>query len=108
MNIETGIPCGIIINELVSNSLKYAFPEDDKGTVFVGLKDKNDYYELTVSDDGVGISENINFEETPETLGLMLVNSLISQLDGSIEFNQDYKTEFKIYFKNKEEEIIIN
>jgi two-component sensor histidine kinase len=108
MNIETGIPCGIIINELVSNSLKYAFPEDNKGIVFVGLKDKKDYYELTVSDDGVGIPENINFEETPETLGLMLVNSLISQLDGSIEFNQDYKTEFKIYFKNREEEIIIN
>ncbi|MGP8189789.1 MAG: ATP-binding protein [Methanobacterium sp.] len=67
MNIEMGIPCGIIINELVSNSLKYAFPEDNKGIVFVGLKDKKDYYELTVSDDGVGIPENINFEETPET-----------------------------------------
>ncbi len=103
MNIETGIPCGIIINELVSNSLKYAYPEDIKGTIFVGLKDKKDYYELTVSDDGVGMPENINLEETPETLGLMLVNSLISQLDGSIEFNQDYKTEFKINFKNREE-----
>ena len=103
MNIETGIPCGIIINELVSNSLKYAYPEDNKGTIFVGLKYKKDYYELTVSDDGVGIPENINLEETPETLGLMLVNSLISQLDGSIEFNQDYNTEFKINFKNKEE-----
>ncbi len=103
MNIETGIPCGIIINELVSNSLKYAYPEDNKGSIFVGLKYKKDYYELTVSDDGVGIPENINLEETPETLGLMLVNSLISQLDGSIEFNQDYNTEFKINFKNKEE-----
>lgn len=103
MNIETGIPCGIIINELVSNSLKYAYPEDNKGSIFVGLKYKKDYYELTVSDDGVGIPENINLEETPETLGLMLVNSLISQLDGSIEFNQDYNTEFKINFKNKGE-----
>ena len=105
--MKLGIPCGIIINELVSNSLKYAFPEDNKGTVFVGLKDKGDMYELTVSDDGVGIPENFNFDETPETLGLMLVNSLISQLNGSITFNQDYKTEFKINFKNKEE-IIMN
>lgn len=108
MNIEMGIPCGIIINELVSNSLKYAFPDDNKGTVFVGLKDKGDMYELMVSDNGVGIPENFNFDETPETLGLMLVNSLISQLNGNITFNQDYKTEFKINFKNKEDEIIMN
>ncbi|MGP8191001.1 MAG: histidine kinase dimerization/phosphoacceptor domain -containing protein [Methanobacterium sp.] len=105
MNIEMGIPCGIIINELVSNSLKYAFPEDNKGTVFVGLKDRGDMYELTVSDDGVGIPENFNFDETPETLGLMLVNSLISQLNGSITFNQDLETEFKINFKNKEKNV---
>jgi two-component sensor histidine kinase len=108
MNIEMGIPCGIIINELVSNSLKYAFPDDNKGTVFVGLKDKGDMYELMVSDNGVGIPENFNFDETPETLGLMLVNSLISQLNGNITFNQDYKTEFKINFKNKEDEKIMN
>jgi two-component sensor histidine kinase/CheY-like chemotaxis protein len=99
MNIETGIPCGIIINELVSNSLKYAFPEDNEGSIFVGLKDKGDQYELTVSDDGVGIPKNINLDETPETLGLMLVNSLINQLNGSLELNQDYKTEFIINFK---------
>jgi two-component sensor histidine kinase len=100
MNIEMGIPCGIIINELVSNSLKYAFPDDNKGTVFVGLKDKGDMYELMVSDNGVGIPENFNFDETPETLGLMLVNSLISQLNCNITFNQDYKTELKNFYEN--------
>ncbi len=108
MNIETGIPSGIIINELVSNSLKHAFPEDNKGTIFVGLKDKGNVYELTVSDDGVGIPENFNLDETPETLGLMLVKSLINQLNGNITFNQDYKTEFKINFKSIKEEIIMN
>ncbi len=99
MNIETAIPCGIIINELVTNSLKYAFPTKKKGQIMVGLKDKGQYCELTVSDDGIGLLENFDYNET-QTLGLLLVNTLIKQLNGTIELNQEHGTEFKIQFQN--------
>ena len=60
MGIETAVPCGLIISELISNSLKYAFPEGKKGKVYVGLKTLNDKgkYELRISDNGIGLQEN--------------------------------------------------
>jgi len=97
-NIETAIPCGLIINELASNALKYAFPEGRKGELMVSLKRKADKYELIIRDDGIGLPNNLKIEKV-DSLGLQLVNSLISQIDGTMEINKEKGTEFKINFQ---------
>jgi PAS domain S-box-containing protein len=98
LNIETSVPCGLIITELVSNCLKYAFPNQKEGELKVSLKSIGNEYKLIISDNGIGIPENIDFFNT-DSLGLQLVNSLTDQIDGKIEFNRDNGTEFKITFK---------
>ncbi len=101
LNIETAVPCGLIISELVSNSLKYAFPQDKEGELTVSLKLVNDSYELIVSDNGVGFPEDVDFRKT-DSLGLQLVNNLVSQLDGNIKMNSNHGTKFTIIFKELE------
>jgi two-component sensor histidine kinase len=99
LKIETAIPCGILINELVSNSLKYAFPNGEKGEIFVSLKSKDDGYELIVSDNGVGLPEELDYKNT-ESLGLQLVNNLAAQIDGRVELEKGHGTKFVINFKD--------
>jgi two-component system response regulator len=98
LEIDTAIPCGLIINELVSNSLKYAFPGGKTGkiTIDMHLEDGNQLI-LIVSDDGVGLPAGLDFRNT-ETLGLQLVNTLTDQLKGLIEVQGKQGTEFKIIF----------
>lgn len=100
LGIDTAIPCGLIINELVSNSLKYAFPKDRRGEISVSLDRINeDELELTVSDNGIGLPENIDFRNT-ESLGLRLVTILAeNQLRGKIESKRLEGTEFRIRFR---------
>ena len=98
LNIETSVPCGLIITELVSNSLKYAFPDKREGKLKVSLKIKGDYLELTVCDNGIGFPKNIDFKNT-DSLGMQLVNSLTDQIDGEIEYDSSNGTKFKITFK---------
>jgi len=66
------------ISELISNSLKYAFPNEMKGEIYVSLKSVADNYQLIINDNGMGLSEEIDFNN-PKTLGLLLVNSLTEQ-----------------------------
>ena len=101
-SIETVQPLGLIINEIISNSLKYAFKNRNEGTILVKLEkmDSNNF-KLTVSDDGIGFPENIDFKNTG-SLGLQLVNELVKQLEGDIELNTNYGTEFVILFKEVE------
>jgi|GEM_PF-737863 len=97
-NMETAIPCGLLINELVSNSLKYAFP-DKHGVIAVSLKHYNqNSYMLTISDNGVGIPDEIDFEHDP-SLGFRLVHNLTNQLEGKIELITNGGTTFKLLFK---------
>ena len=98
LNIETAIPCGLIINELVSNSLKYAFQDNKSGEVFIALKLHDNGFELVIADNGIGLPENICFENI-ETLGLKLVDMLIKQLEGSIKLDRNGGTKFHIRFK---------
>lgn len=97
-NIETTVPCGLIISELASNSLKHAFPKGKKGTLSVSLKTSAEWNELVISDDGVGFPEEFDIKNS-KTLGLQLVNTLVKQLDGKITLNQSNGTQFKIVFK---------
>jgi two-component sensor histidine kinase len=99
LTIEKAIPCALIINELVSNSLKYAFADDageGKIQIVFNRDDKNNYT-LAVSDNGVGIPKDVNLHQ-PESLGLELVNILTKQLDGNIELDGSSGTRYTITF----------
>ncbi len=98
LNMETAVPCGLIISELVSNSLKYAFPDEMKGEILVSLKPMDDKYELIVSDDGIGLPKDLDFKNL-DSLGLLLVQNLSNQIEGEMDVNNSPGTEFKIVFK---------
>jgi PAS domain S-box-containing protein len=100
LGIDFAIPCGLIINELVTNSLKYAFPDGRKGKINLSLQplDEN-MFELVVSDNGAGIPRDVDFRKT-ESLGLRLVTILAeNQLQGQVDLNRNGGTEFRIKFK---------
>jgi len=99
LNINTAIPCGLIVNELISNALKHGFPEGRSGHLDLELcRASGDGYVLRVRDDGVGFPEGLDFRKT-ETLGLQIVNTLVSQIDASIGLARDKGTEFTIQFQ---------
>jgi len=101
--VDTAIPCGLIVNELVSNAFKHAFPERRVGEIRVALRhtkgDSNgSHYRLTVRDDGVGIDPALSLEEV-ESVGLRLVATLAeNQLGGALEVQRDHGTSFSIEF----------
>ena len=98
LDLEKAIPCGLLLNELISNSLKYAFPNAEKGEILIKLTGKDEKMILEVGDDGVGIPANFNLE-TSQSLGLQLVNLLTAHdLNGSIELERNKGTQFRIEF----------
>ncbi len=97
LNLETSIPCGLIINELISNSLKHAFKERDNGKITVKMDRNNDLITLIVADNGVGISNNFQIEKA-STLGLKLVTNLVKQLEGEMIVNNENGASFTIKF----------
>src|SRR4030095_205779 len=101
LSIDLAIPCGLIINELVSNSLKYAFTEGKPGKINIELVQQGDNtFSLTVCDNGKGLPEGLNFRNT-SSLGLQLVNTLVGQIDGKIEMENHQGACFKIKFEYK-------
>ena len=102
IDINTAVPSGLIINEIISNSLKYAF-DDDRGEIKISLRKDDDEMVLKISDNGKGFSKDFDFRTT-ETLGLQLVNSLVQQLDGKIEIDNTNGVGFKITFRELEYE----
>lgn len=102
LSIDTAIPLGLIVNELVSNSLKHAFPNGKKGLIEIKMEQaKEEFFVLKVKDDGVGFPKNMDFRNT-ETLGLQLINTLSEQVEGNIDVKNDSGTEFIINFKTPE------
>ncbi|AKB58287.1 PAS domain S-box protein [Methanosarcina barkeri] len=110
LNMDTGIPLGIVINELVSNSLKHAFLGKDRGEIQIKLhREKNSKYKkekeanransfiLVVSDNGVGIPENLDIKNV-DSLGIQLITTLADQLDGEFELKRNNGTEFTMRF----------
>ncbi|HET6245331.1 MAG: PAS domain S-box protein [Bacteroidetes bacterium] len=102
LNLDLAIPCGLIINELVSNALKYAFPKNKKGTIFIGVKVMADDLQITVKDNGIGFPQHIVFKNT-ETLGLQLVTALSEQICATIsmETKLDQGTSYILSFNYK-------
>ncbi len=100
LNVDTSIPCGLIINELVTNSIKHAFP-NQRGEISLKLNADHDTFSIAVRDNGVGFPEDLNFQNT-KTLGLQLVTSLVNQIDGDIKLCRDNGTKFEIKFKEVE------
>lgn len=105
LSIDTAIPCGLIINELVSNAFKHAFPSSQpEGEISIKLHSISDgKFILSVRDNGVGFPPHLDFQNT-ETLGLELVCTLTAQLEGEIQLFRDQGTEFIITFSDIGEE----
>jgi two-component sensor histidine kinase len=122
LGIDTAVPCGLIINELISNALKYAFPpgwheaqngdgqtsgdgnsNSREAEIRVELRPDQDHHlTLTVADNGVGFPEGVDFQDT-ESLGMRLVNTLVNQLFGTVELECNGGTTFRISFPMPEE-----
>jgi PAS domain S-box-containing protein len=112
-DMDIAIPLGIIVNELVTNSFKHAFPDKKEGEIRIKLnREENGEYEiedcsstfnLSVSDNGVGIPEDFDIEDV-ESLGMQLVTTLVDQLDGEFELKRNNGTEFDIRFTVTEED----
>jgi two-component sensor histidine kinase len=100
VGIDTAIPLGLIINELVSNVLKHAFPPGRDGEICIRLRMTDaDTIELKISDNGIGFSEGLDFRKT-ESLGIRLVVTLSeNQLRGKITLERDKGTAFRIRFR---------
>ena len=108
--IDLGIPCGLIVNELVTNSLKYAFPNGNKGVIEINLFSKNgqsdqNFYTLNIKDNGVGIPKDFDYKQS-DSLGLKLVHNLAKQLDGTVEIDLEKGTSFTIEFSYVEEKMV--
>lgn len=98
LDLDRAIPCGLIINELISNAVKYAFPEQRRGHVRIELQQLSaQYYQLHVCDNGIGLPPDLNLAQT-ESLGLSLVYDLTRQLNGEIQVDCTAGTAFTICF----------
>jgi two-component sensor histidine kinase/ligand-binding sensor domain-containing protein len=106
VDVDFAVPCGLIINEIISNSLKYAFPhyEEENKNGIIGInfnKNGNDELKLIVSDNGIGMPSN-TAEKKKHSLGLQLIDSLVAQLGGTLKIESDSSgTSFKIIFNNE-------
>ena len=100
IGIDSAIPCGLLINELISNSLKHAFPGSKRGKILIKMESIGDNrFVLTVSDDGIGFPEDLDFKNT-KSLGMQLVITLTEQIDATIELIRDKGTTFRISFSS--------
>jgi two-component sensor histidine kinase len=98
ISIDNAIPCGLIINELVTNALKYAFVGGKKGEIFIGLKKADgNKTRLTVSDNGAGPSRKFNINN-PDSIGILIVKSLVEQLEADMKIDIKDGVKFEIVF----------
>lgn len=100
VDMEKAIPIGLIINELVHNTIKYAFPNNEKGILNISLETNENYVNLIVKDNGIGISNEIDIYNST-TLGFIVINNLVSQIDGKFTKLNIPGSAFKIEFKKE-------
>ncbi|MDG2246292.1 MAG: PAS domain S-box protein [Flavobacteriales bacterium] len=100
LNLDQAIPCGLIINELVSNAMKYAYEGKSEGILGLSIKEKEGVINLQVTDNGVGMPEDYNPEES-DSLGIYLVYALVEQLDATIQIKNENGTRFLLTFEKQ-------
>src|SRR6266568_4797957 len=100
LDIDKAIPCSLITNELVSNALKFAFPDGKKGKICIKLEEKEGRVIFSVEDNGIGLPQGMDIAEV-STLGLRLVNLLVDQLEGSMEIRRSQGMNFTLTFEAK-------
>ena len=98
LDIDTAIPLGLILNELISNSLKYAFPDGRNGKLIVKSYLKDNKYSLIVSDNGIGLPKGLDYKKS-DSLGLKLIYSLSDQIGAEVKVNTTDGTRFEIIFE---------
>jgi two-component sensor histidine kinase len=99
-DIDTAVPCGLILNELLTNALKYAFPDDRPGDIHIGLQAAAGQVTLSVRDTGIGFPADLDFRRA-DSLGLQLVAMLTEQLRGTITLASEGGTAFTVTFPYK-------
>jgi two-component sensor histidine kinase len=97
LDIDHAIPCGLIVNELLSNSLKHAFPDSRRGVMNLYFRPVGKDLTLRFSDDGIGLPAGMDFRNT-DSLGLQLITTLTNQMNGRVEHRGGVGTEFEIVF----------
>lgn len=100
LSLDTGISCGLIVNELISNALKYAFKDQENGQIKLTLSKEKNGHLFILEDNGSGIPDNVNYKKT-NSLGFQLVLGLVDQIDGTIQLKKDKGTKFIIKFKRR-------
>jgi two-component sensor histidine kinase len=100
VDVDYAVPLGLIINEIITNSFKHAFPIGREGEVWIKFHKDGDEYFLEAGDDGVGIPDDFDINKS-DSLGMLLINSLTSQIDGELEMDRENGTVFRIKFKEK-------
>lgn len=98
IDVDTIIPIGLITNELITNSLKYAFPDDINGNITVNFEEKNDHLELVIADDGIGISPE-QHQNIGKSFGYKMIHAFVNQLNGEIAINNDKGTSVKVIIR---------
>ena len=103
-SLDKAIPCGLILNELITNALKHAFPNERRGIIRVQMRSASGMLELQVGDDGVGMNSDT---ARSDSLGMQLVQTLVEQLDGQLEVLHDAGTTFRLRFPGERHDILI-
>ncbi|MCI2229297.1 sensor histidine kinase [Polaribacter sp. MSW13] len=107
-DVDTAIPLGLIINEIITNSYKYAFRNDKENNLSISIhKEDNEDYRLIIKDNGPGLSDDFNVKKT-KSLGLRLVNRLVKQLHGTLKQTNNGGAKFEIYFKDSNTRQLVN
>lgn len=107
-DVDTAIPLGLIINEIITNSYKYAFNKTKENNLSVSItKEKENNYKLVIQDDGPGLSKDFDIKKT-KSLGLRLVNRLVKQLHGKLKQTNTIGAKFEIYFKDTNARQLVN
>ncbi len=105
LEIQRAIPCSLIANELISNSIKHAFPDKEEGTISVSFrKEANHSYKLIVSDNGIGFDEDL-FQKSHNSLGIQLIKDLTKQLNGTLQVNNTEDNSVIISFSDAGEHL---
>ena len=97
LGLTQSIPCGLIVNEIIANAFKYAFPKETRGTVKVCIKQIQDHCTIAIQDNGTGLPPNVSLHSGGR-LGMQLINNLTTQLDGTIKLDTDAGTHYSISF----------